>query len=85
MYCYIEKCDKSNAFAKHLAECHPTREGRVRAFRFEVVKTFRRSLARQIWEAVRIHGCRATVVLNSRAEWHQPLIERVVMTRNLPE
>ena len=81
----IEKRDTSNAFAKHLAECHPTREGQVRAFKFQVVKTFRRSLARQIWEAVRIHGCRATIVLNSQAEWHQPMIERVVMTKSLPE
>ena len=35
--------------------------------------------------AVRIYGSQATIVLNSKAEWHQPSIDRVVVTRDLPE
>ena len=75
----------TNAFAKHLAECHPGREGQFKAFKFRVARTFRRSLVRQIWEAVKIHGSKATILLNSKAEWEQPVVERVVVTRDLPE
>ena len=42
-------------------------------------------LLRQIWEAVEIHGCDATIILNSRSEWHQPVVDRVVVTREPPE
>ena len=81
----IEHRDQSNAFAKHLTECHPGREGQVMAFQFKVARTFRRSLVRQVWEAVRIHGCEASIVLNSKAEWEQPVVERVVVIRDLPD
>ena len=73
----IEKRDINNAFAKHLAENHPERIGDKTAFRFRVARTFRR----QIFEAVRIHGCKANVVMNSKAEWMQPAIDRIVVTR----
>ena len=81
----IEKKDLNNAFAKHLAQQHPQSEGDFRAFVFEVLRTFRRSLVRQISEAVAIHGCMATVLLNSRSEWEQPMVDRVVVQRELPE
>ena len=81
----IERRDQGNAFAKHLAEHHPQREGDWRSFRFELARTFRKSLLRQIWEAVEIHGCDATIILNSRSEWHQPVVDRVVVTREPPE
>ena len=32
--------DQANAFARHLREHHPDREGDIRAFMFRVVKTF---------------------------------------------
>ena len=51
------------------------------AFQFKVARTFRSSLMRQIWEAVKIHGSKATIVLNSKAEWMQPAIDRIVVTR----
>ena len=82
--CVVRK-DLGNAFAKHLADEHPEREGDVKAFCFKVMKTFQKSLYRQISEAVKIYGCKATVVLNSRAEWEQPSIDRVMVTRELPE
>ena len=46
------------------------------AFKFRVARTFKSSLMRQIWEAVKIHGSEATIVLNSKAEWTQPAIDR---------
>ena len=73
------------AFAKHLADHHQEREGDVRALSFKVLKTFKSSLYRQVWEAVKIHGNTATIILNSRSEWHQPLTERVVFTREVRE
>ena len=81
----IEKKDRTNAFADHLFEHHRDREGDIHAYRFKVVRTFRKSLVRQIWEAVAIHGSDATIVLNSRSEWEQPSVARVVITRELPE
>ena len=81
----IVRKDTGNAFAKHLAEEHPERQGDVAAFKFTVLKTFRKSLYRQVAEAVKIYGSQATIVLNSKAEWHQPSIDRVVVTRDLPE
>ena len=56
-----------------------TLEGRA------VLKTYRKSLYRQVAEAVKIYGSQATIVLNSKAEWHQPSIDRVMVTRDLPE
>ena len=77
----IERRDPNNAFSKHLQEHHPAREGDKMAFQFKVARTFRSSLMRQIWEAVKIHGSKATIVLNSKAEWMQPAIDRIVVTR----
>ena len=77
----IERKDPNNAFSKHLQEHHPAREGDKMAFQFKVARTFRSSLMRQIWEAVKIHGSKATIVLNSKAEWMQPAIDRIVVTR----
>ena len=80
----IERRDQSNAFAKHLAEHHPEREGDWRSFQLKVARTFQKPLLRQIWEAVEIHGCDATIILNSRSEWHQPVVDRLVVTREPP-
>ena len=77
----IERRDSNNAFSKHLEEHHPDRMGDMMAFQFKVARTFKSSLMRQIWEAVKIHGSKATIVLNSKAEWMQPAIDRIVVTR----
>ena len=73
------------AFAKHLEDHHQDRMGDKMAFRFKIARTFRSSLMRQIWEAVKIHGSKATIVLNSKAEWMQPAIDRIVVTREPQE
>ena len=49
-------------------------------FKFRVARTFKSSLMRQIWEAVKIHGSKVTIVLNSKAEWMQQAIDRIVVT-----
>ena len=56
----------------------------MKAFSFRVLRTFNKPLLRLIWEAVRIHGTDATFIMNSRAEWHQPAVDRVVVTREPP-
>ena len=50
----------NNAFAKRLADHHQDREGDFRAFAFRVLKTFKSSLYRQVTEAVKIHGSKAS-------------------------
>ena len=77
----IERRDLNNAFAKHLQEHHPDRVGDKSAFQFRVAKTFRKPLERQISEAVKIHGCKADICLNSKAEWMHPATDRIVVTR----
>ncbi len=64
----VERKDQTNAFSTHLREHHQDRKGDVTVFQFRVDRTFRKPLLRQIWEAVEIHGCQATIILNSRAE-----------------
>ena len=60
----IQKKKEDNGFAKHLAECHPAREGDTEAFKFTVERTFRKPMERQVSEAVGIHTCQANLVLN---------------------
>ena len=81
----VERRDQGNAFSKHLTEFHPDREGDINTFKFEVTKIFKQPMVRQIWEAVAIHNSEASLVLNSKAEWEQPVVDRVVVTRELPD
>ena len=81
----IRKKDQSNAFAKHLREDHPEVEGGDSTFNFDVVRTFRKPMERQVAEAVAIHTCQADTILNSKSEWEQPATERLVVTRELPD
>ena len=62
---------------------HPNRVGDTKAFRFSVARTFRSSLVRQIYEAVKIYGSQADIVLNSKSEWNQPAIDRIIVTREV--
>jgi hypothetical protein len=81
----IVKKKEDNAFAKHLEEYHPEREGEPEAFTFKVERTFAKPMERQVAEAVKIHRCGADFVLNSKSEWEQPVTDRVVVARELPE
>ena len=79
--------DLSNAFAKHLREDHPDADARQveNVLEFDVIRTFEKPLERQVAEAVAIHSCKADKLLNSKSEWEQPAVERLVVTRDLPE
>ena len=83
----IKAANPSNAFAKHLLEDHPTATALERqgAISFEVLRTFEKPLERQLAEAVAIQNCKADLVLNSKAEWEQPAVERLIVTRDLPD
>ena len=83
----IRTGDLSNAFAKHLLEDHPeaTALEVQTAINFEILRTFDKPLERQVAEAVAIQNCKADLVLNSKAEWEQPAVERLIVTRELPD
>ena len=77
----------SNAFAKHLLGDHPESSALEvqNAINFEILRTFEKPLKRQVAEAVAIQNCKADLVLNSKAEWEQPAVERLIVTRELPD
>ena len=79
--------DLTNAFAKHLQEDHPEAvAGQVeQVIEFNVIRTFEKPLERQVAEAVAIQSCKADKLLNSKSEWEQPAVERLIVTRDLPE
>ena len=54
------------------------------AINFEVLRTYEKPLQRQVAEAVAIQNCNADLILNSKAEWEQPALERIIVTRELP-
>ena len=77
----VEKKRLTNAFAKHLNIHHPEREGDISAFEFNLVQNFVKPAPRQTAELVFIHNSEAEHLLNSRVDFEQPTIERVVTTR----
>ncbi len=80
----IQRKDLNNAFAKHLNIFHPEAEGDPTVFKTEVIKTFRKPLPRQITEATMIHNNNAEIKMNSKAEFRQPAVPRVTVTREPP-
>ena len=77
--------DMSNAFTKHLKEDHPELPNIENAIQFEVLRTFAKPFDRQVAEAVAIQSCKADKLLNSKSEWEQPAVERLIVTRDLPD
>ena len=71
--------DKS-ALWKH---CQIQHSGEKQSFLMKVQKSFKSCLERQTNEAVRITCSKAEVVLNSKSEFHQAPIRRVVTTAGL--
>ena len=51
-------------------------------YSMNVVRTFREPLTRQVNEAVRMNRCEADVCLNSKSEWHSPVIVRLAIDDN---
>ena len=81
----IRRKDEENAFAKHLAIHHPGRKGDTRAFKFTLEEVHGKPLPRLCSESVHIHNNQCEVPMNSKGEWHQPVVARVVVTRELEE
>ena len=63
--------------------CQLEHNGEKQIFSMEVVGSFHSCLERQINEAVRITSSKADFVLNSRSEFHQAPIVRLVATNGL--
>ena len=80
----IEKKDLNNAFAKHLNIFHPEAEGNKEAFNMKILQTFTKPLERKVSEAVLINNSKAAIKMNSKAEFHQPAVARVITTREPP-
>ena len=74
-----------NAFSKHLQLKHPDKVGEPSTFSYKVEGTFRSCLDRQVQEGVRITLDESDELLNSKSEYHQPGVTRVVTTREVAE
>ena len=77
--------DEVNAFAKHLAMYHPEHIGNKYAFEFQLEEIHCKPLSRLCSESDFIHRSTSEIQMNSKAEWHQPAVARVVVTRELEE
>ena len=81
----IENRDEKNAFAKHLMIHHPEQEGSKDALKFSLQEVHNQPLPRQTSESCHINHNLVETPMNSKAEWHQPMVARVVITRELEE
>ena len=81
----VERKEEDNAFAKHLAIHHGEREGDTGAFQFRLEEVHSQPLSRLCSESVHIHNNNVDTPMNSKAEWHQPVVARVTVTRELEE
>ena len=74
---------RGNAFAKHIMEKH--NGNRNIKFRFNVVKTFKKPMERQIREGVEIARAEVDMLLNSKLDHYQPQMRRVRFTQFFDE
>ena len=63
--------------------CQLEHDEEKQEFKMEVLKSFKSCLERQINEAVRITSSKADIQMNSKSEFHQAPIVRVVAARGL--
>ena len=77
--CALEQKQEENALWKHCLVAH---EGEKVEFSMQVVGTFQSCLVRQVNEGVRIKRSKAEL-MNSKGEFHQHPVVRVVPTRGL--
>ena len=83
----ILRKEGENAFAKHLNIFHPELEGDAdspKVFNIKVLQTFKKPLERKVTEAVLINNSKAEIKMNSKAEFLQPAVPRVITTREPP-
>ena len=74
-----------NALAKHLEGHHQQNVADISAFKFNVHSTFSRALDRQVFEGTLISNSEADILMNSKAEFHQPAVTRIVTTREVAD
>ena len=75
--------DHKNAFTKHLQLQHPDRVKDPNVFAFKVEGTYRSCLDRQVREGGMITYGDVDEKMNSKAEFHQPGVTRIVTTREV--
>ena len=78
----VRNGDMSNAFTKHLSIYHPDRKEDISVFSMKSERVFKKCLERQVAEGVEIKNSTADILLNSKAEFHQPAVSRVTTTRD---
>ena len=81
----IQNKDEKNNFNKHLLLHQPEEEGNTNAFQFSLVELHSKPLPRLTSDCCYIHMNKVDVTMNSKAEWRQPTVGRVVVTRELEE
>ena len=64
---------------------HPEQIGNKYAFEFKLEEIHSKPLSRLCSESDFIHRNTSEIQMNSKAEWHQPAVARVVVTRELEE
>ena len=74
--------DEENALWKH---CMVDHGGKIAKFSMKILGVFHSCLSRQVNEAVRIEISTADCIMNSKAEWHQAPLVRVVPVTGLQE
>ena len=68
-----------NAFYKHVNIFHKDKLKDPSIFKLKVESNYRKCLERQIKEGVAIRNSGASIILNSKSEYHQPSVRRVVV------
>ena len=74
----LERKNERSVLHKHVVKEHPNEEDIVK-FRMKVVGKFKTPISRQINEGVRIKNKNPADILNSKAEFHGPAIQRKVL------
>ena len=74
--------DGDNALWKH---CQVDHEGIRAEFSMKVLNVHRTALVRQVNEAVRIIISKADCIMNSKTEWHQAPLVRIIPMSGLQE
>ena len=74
--------DPENALWKHCILEHESEEAE---FSMKVLDTFQSSMARQVNEGVRIKRSKADCLMNSKSEFHQHTVVRVVPMRGIQQ
>ena len=70
-------------FFKHLEIFHPERQGDPSVFKLKVEATYQKCLERQVSEGVSISNSKADYLMNSKTEYMQPSVSRVIATRQV--